>query len=256
VDGRDRQVDVYNWHLAHPGENWPPLVYWGKYVAHDNNRDAIGLSLKLTRNVLNTFTGWNAQVLHDLHESVPYLYDNTIGDGPYNAWIDPILTDEWQMIGWNNVSEMTKFGMPGVFAHGNFDTWSLGWRTRDLQPAHLPDLRGDLVVPIERTTPPYWFLNRYNNQLVVSSRHLREECVGDIVDMLKLPEGQSFFQPQTVTIHQVQDVAGAPWEPDPTGDVLLLGDSFTNVFSMEAPSPGARWKSLQSFSLSNREILH
>ena len=31
------------------------------------------------------------------------------------------------MIGWNNVSEMTKFGMPGVFTHGNFDTWSPGY---------------------------------------------------------------------------------------------------------------------------------
>jgi hypothetical protein len=127
VDGRNRMVDVYNWHLAHPKENWPSLVYWGHYVAHDNNRDAIGLSLKLTRNVLNTYLAWKPQVLHDLHESVAYLYDNTIGDGPYNAWVDPILTDEWQMIGWNNVSEMTKFGMPGVFAHGNFDTWSPGY---------------------------------------------------------------------------------------------------------------------------------
>ena len=127
VDGRNRMVDIYNWHLAHPGENWPPLMYWGHYVAHDNNRDAMGLSLKLTRNVLNTYLGWKAQVLHDLHESVPYLYDNTIGDGPYNAWVDPILTDEWQMIGWKNVSEMTKFGMPGVFTHGTFDTWSPGY---------------------------------------------------------------------------------------------------------------------------------
>ncbi|HKZ77413.1 MAG TPA: M14 family zinc carboxypeptidase [Pyrinomonadaceae bacterium] len=127
VDGRNRMVDVYNWHLAHPKENWPSLIYWGHYVAHDNNRDAIGLSLKLTRNVLKTYLDWKAQVLHDLHESVPYLYDNTIGDGPYNAWVDPILTDEWQMIGWNNVSELTKFGMPGVFAHGNFDTWSPGY---------------------------------------------------------------------------------------------------------------------------------
>src|SRR5438876_5470250 len=127
VDGRDRMVDVYNWHLAHPGQNWPPLLYWGHYVAHDNNRDAMGLSLKLTRNVLNTYINWKAIVLHDLHESVPYLYDNTIGDQPYNAWVDPILTDEWQLIGWKNVSEMTKFGMPGVFAHGNFDTWSPGY---------------------------------------------------------------------------------------------------------------------------------
>ncbi|MEI9972581.1 MAG: hypothetical protein WDO73_11295 [Ignavibacteriota bacterium] len=35
-----------------------------------------------------------------------------------------MLADEWQMMGWNNVSEMTKFGMPGVFTHGTFDTWS------------------------------------------------------------------------------------------------------------------------------------
>jgi hypothetical protein len=124
VDGRDRQVDVYKWHLANPGKNWPSLVYWGKYVAHDNNRDAMAMSLQLTRNVLNTYIGWKAQVLHDLHESVPYLYDNTVGDQPYNAWIDPILADEWHLIGWYNVAEMTKFGMPGVFTHGTFDTWS------------------------------------------------------------------------------------------------------------------------------------
>ncbi|MGA2262701.1 MAG: M14 family zinc carboxypeptidase [Acidobacteriota bacterium] len=29
TDGRDRQCDIYNWHLAHPNDNWPPLVYWG-----------------------------------------------------------------------------------------------------------------------------------------------------------------------------------------------------------------------------------
>ena len=127
VDGRDRQVDIYRWHLANPEKHWPSLIYWGKYVAHDNNRDAMALTLNLTRNVLNTYIDWKAQVLHDLHESVAYLYDNTVGDGPYNAWLDPILTDEWQMIGWHNVSEMTKMGMPGVFTHGTFDTWTPGY---------------------------------------------------------------------------------------------------------------------------------
>jgi hypothetical protein len=127
VDGRDRQVDVYNWHLAHPDDNWPQVIYWGKYIVHDNNRDGMGLTLNLTRNVLNTFVGQKAQVLHDLHESVPYLYDNTVGDGPYNAWIDPILADEWQMLGYHNMGELTKMGMPGAFAHGTFDTWTPGY---------------------------------------------------------------------------------------------------------------------------------
>jgi Zinc carboxypeptidase len=127
VDGRDRMVDLYRWHLAHPKDYYPPLMYWGKYVAHDNNRDAMAVSLKLTENVLNTFVGWKAQVLHDLHESVPYLYDNTAGDGPFNAWVDPILTNEWEILGWRDVTDMTRLGMPGVFTHGNFDTWSPGY---------------------------------------------------------------------------------------------------------------------------------
>jgi Zinc carboxypeptidase len=127
VDGRDRMVDLYRWHLSHPKDNYPPLEYWGHYVAHDNNRDAMGVTLKLTENVLNTYVGWKAQVLHDLHESVPYLYDNTAGDGPFNAWVDPILTDEWEILGWRNVADMTKMGMPGVFTHGDFDTWSPGY---------------------------------------------------------------------------------------------------------------------------------
>jgi hypothetical protein len=127
VDGRDRMVDIYRWHKAHPGETYPHLLYWGHYVAHDNNRDAMTMNLALTRNVLNTYIGWHAQVLHDLHESVPFLYDNTVGDEPYNSWIDPILTDEWQMLGWSNVQAMTKLNMPGVFTHGDFDTWSPGY---------------------------------------------------------------------------------------------------------------------------------
>jgi hypothetical protein len=127
VDGRDRMVDLYKWHKAHPNQMYPRLVYWGHYVAHDNNRDAMGMTLDLTRNVLDTYLKWHAQVLHDLHESVPFLYDNTVGDGPYNAWVDPTLADEWAELGWNNVAQMQSFGMPGVFTHGDFDTWSPGY---------------------------------------------------------------------------------------------------------------------------------
>ncbi|MFZ0394597.1 MAG: M14 family zinc carboxypeptidase [Terracidiphilus sp.] len=127
VDGRDRMVDIYRWHRAHLGQDYPRLMYWGHYVAHDNNRDAMGMTLDLSRNVLNTYLDWHAQVLHDLHESVPFLYDNTVGDGPYNSWVDPILSDEWAELGWNNISQMQSFGMPGVFTHGDFDTWSPGY---------------------------------------------------------------------------------------------------------------------------------
>jgi alginate O-acetyltransferase complex protein AlgJ len=57
--------------------------------------------------------------------------------------------------------------------------------------------------------------------------------LGDLVDMLKLPDEQTLFRPQSVLVQQVQDAQNAPWEPDANADVLLLGDSFTNIFSLE-----------------------
>jgi alginate O-acetyltransferase complex protein AlgJ len=58
--------------------------------------------------------------------------------------------------------------------------------------------------------------------------------VGDIVDMLKLPEGQSVFAPQAVTARAVVDAAGADWVPDEKADVLLMGDCFTNVYWLDS----------------------
>ena len=53
------------------------------------------MALALSRNMMGGFLEWHPTVLHDLHESVPFLYTST-GMGPYNAWLDPIVVDEWQ----------------------------------------------------------------------------------------------------------------------------------------------------------------
>ena len=123
VDGRDRMVDLYNYRKANPGKPAPPLLYWGKYVAHDNNRDSLGMALALSRNQMRTFLDYHPTVLHDLHESVPYLYTMT-GTGPYNAWLDPLALDEFQVLAHYEVEEMTKRGVPGVWTHGFYDGWA------------------------------------------------------------------------------------------------------------------------------------
>jgi hypothetical protein len=123
VDGRDRQIDLSRWRDANPNRPVPPLVYWGHYVAHDNNRDNLGLALALSRNVLHTFFDFHPQVLHDLHESVPFMYIST-GTGPYNPSIDPLVIDEWQRMAWHEVQELTKRGLPGVWTYGFYDGWA------------------------------------------------------------------------------------------------------------------------------------
>jgi hypothetical protein len=123
VDGRDAMVDLYNYRKANEGKRVPGLIYWGKYVAHDNNRDSMGMALALTRNQMATFLDYHPTVLHDLHESVPFLYTST-GTGPYNAWLDPIVVNEWQELAYHEIQQMTQRGVPGVWTHGFYDGWA------------------------------------------------------------------------------------------------------------------------------------
>jgi len=124
-DGRDRMVDVYNYTKAHRDVG-PGLPYWGKYVAHDNNRDGYGLGLALTRNVLGGYLHWKPTVMHDLHESANYLYVST-GTGPYNDQLDALTIDEWHNLAHEEVTELTKRGMPGVWTHAFYTGWAANY---------------------------------------------------------------------------------------------------------------------------------
>ena len=124
LDGRDRMVDVNK--LSRElglGPQNISLVYWGKYTAHDNNRDGMVVSQKLTKDFLKTFLDWKPTVTHDLHESVPFLYTST-GTGPYNEQFDPIVVDEWHAIAYQEIMELTRRGLPGVWTHGFYDGWA------------------------------------------------------------------------------------------------------------------------------------
>ena len=57
---------------------------------------------------------------------------------------------------------------------------------------------------------------------------------GDIANMLKLPDVDDIFPKQTVEVVQYDVVQ------DRNSDVLLLGDSFTNIFSLDAMGWGTR----------------
>lgn len=121
TDGRDKEVDTY-YYGKKTGKPKPPLMYWGKYVAHDNNRDGMGQYLKLTQNITKTVLDWHPTVLHDLHEAQSYLYAST-GTGPYNDSLDPIAISEWWSLAQTEVMEMAKRNVPGVFTYGFYDGW-------------------------------------------------------------------------------------------------------------------------------------
>ncbi|OFW40724.1 MAG: hypothetical protein A3J29_06520 [Acidobacteria bacterium RIFCSPLOWO2_12_FULL_67_14b] len=123
VDGREKQVDTYYFNKTRAqGDARLPLMYWGKYVQHDNNRDGMGQFLELTKAVTRTQLQWYPTIMHDLHEAQTYLYSST-GTGPYNDALDPITISEWWQLAQNDVMEMTKRGVPGVWTYGFYDGW-------------------------------------------------------------------------------------------------------------------------------------
>ncbi len=127
VDGRDRMVDVYNQAQAMKlGQAGMSLPYWGKYTAHDNNRDGMVASQQITQNYLKGFLDWRPTVAHDLHESVPFLYIST-GTGPYNDEIDAITVHEWYTLAFNEMTELTRRGLPGVWTHAFYDGWGANY---------------------------------------------------------------------------------------------------------------------------------
>ena len=124
VDGRNRIIDIIDEEKQLKlGRGGIPTVYWGKYIAHDNNRDGLMMSIKLTQNMNAGFLHWRPTIMHDLHESVPFLYTST-GTGPYNDEFDPITVGEWHTLAYQEVNELTKRGLPGVWTHGFYDGWA------------------------------------------------------------------------------------------------------------------------------------
>jgi Zinc carboxypeptidase len=127
-DGRDRYVDWYYRHkVDETGEQdsmgGPP--YWGKYIFHDNNRD-INYSQVTMRNLLEWYLQWRPPIMHDLHESVPFLYTFS-GQPPQQPSLDPILYGEMPWFSNFEMSQMIKYGMPGVWTHAFVDMWSPGY---------------------------------------------------------------------------------------------------------------------------------
>lgn len=56
-------------------------------------------------------------------------------------------------------------------------------------------------------------------------------ALGDVAANLLQLEGTGVYPEQTVTIHPVMTDDGEPWSADPDADILLLGDSFANIYS-------------------------
>jgi hypothetical protein len=101
-----------------------------------------------------------------------------------------------------------------------------------------PEWMAEMASAVGETVRERFPLPVLPKPLVTVTRTETRRRVGDLVDMLALPKGQSLYVPEEVAVTQIIDQAtNRPLAPDPESDVVLLGDSFTNIYS----DPGLGW---------------
>lgn len=78
---------------------------------------------------------------------------------------------------------------------------------------------------------------------------------GDIFAMLDLAAGQDLIPQESVTIRQIATADGLPWRSSPAADVLVLGDSFSNIYSLESMGWGTSAGFVEQLSFALRRPL-
>jgi len=96
------------------------------------------------------------------------------------------------------------------------------WRPEAME--RVAERLGDFIeasVPLPAAPDPAYVIERVE----VGNR-------GDTVLMLDLPPGSRLFPPEQVWLRRVLRPDGSLWRSSPDADVLLLGDSFSNIYSL------------------------
>jgi len=126
-DGQQLVVDWYKKYLGTPSEGSSPVVLWGHYTGHDDNRDWSSFTQIETRLAVDKIINpWHPQILYDLHQmgsNGPRIYLPPWVD-PIDPNVDPLLVSAMNALGTNTALDIASTGKHGVLVHGVYDFWS------------------------------------------------------------------------------------------------------------------------------------
>ncbi|WP_374582196.1 phenylacetate--CoA ligase family protein [Pseudoduganella sp.] len=157
----------------------------GDRLLHRSLQAAID-KLPYYANITRDFTPREAR--QALRELFPVVDKATLLDHPQALYPNGGAKRPWQALGKTSGTTGTPLVVIRSLASVQMEQafikrhWTWGGFVDGMPRAAL---RGDMVADLERTEPPFWFENRYNRQLLLSSRHLTDGCVGAIIDKLR-----------------------------------------------------------------------
>lgn len=156
-------------------------------------REQLALTLKTAVAKLPAYRGIAATITPDnafeaLRERFPIIGKRELLERPRDFYPNDAVPRPWHSVGMTSGTTGTPLTLFRDAASVLVEEAILRrfWESAGFERGSVRAmLRGDLVVPVDRTTPPFWFYNRFDRQLIVSSRHLVSEHMPHIVQALR-----------------------------------------------------------------------
>ena len=126
-DGIDIVTSWYRKTLNTPFEGTSPPQLYQRYVGHDNNRDWYIFSQAETRNTIaRVHNVWHPQIVYDVHQQGEYASRMFLPPwlDPIDPNVDPILSQECNLVGMAMAADLTAAGKKGVVINALYDFWT------------------------------------------------------------------------------------------------------------------------------------
>ena len=125
-DGQIMVTDWYNKYLGTEYEGSAPPWLYHKYIGHDNNRDAMLMSMKESQYVGRIlFTEWKPQAYFDFHHMGSYgarIFFPPYAE-PIRPLADPLVWREAEWYGAEMASKAEEASLSGVMNNGQYSGW-------------------------------------------------------------------------------------------------------------------------------------
>ncbi len=152
-----------------------------------------------------------------LKDYFPVIDKQSLLDNPETLYPNRGKRRPWMSVGRTSGTTGTPleaFRSPvSIFAENAFIRRH--WRQAGFLPGDSRiTLRGDVVRGLAAETPPFWFFNRAENQLVVSTRHLRDDFLPAIAEKIAAfrPKALQAYPSAAYTLAQYLERSGATIE--------------------------------------------